>query len=497
MACLAAAGTLNLVKAKAKSVPFVSVGFALAPPVKPDQPRNILLIGTDSAARLDANDPVKNGRDDFGLLADVIMVLRIDPSKGTAALLSIPRDTWVPTAPFGKKEKINAAINGSRGAENLIATVKENFGISIQNYAQVDFRGFRDLVDVLGGVPVYLNMPIRDQNTGLLQEGHGCVTLDKVQALAYARSRHFEYFDGKRWKSDPTGDLGRITRQQDFLKSAAQRAASKGIRNPATAFNLVDAAVGAVTLDATLSAGQILDILDLFRSFNLDTLKTYQIPTTSVRRGDADTQDVEWDAALPMLKIFWNEVDGQAPVPSDVLVEVSGGSNPTGVVANLEQIGFDADPASTVDGSAQSSGASGSGASGNSGTAASPTGGSATVISYGPRGKDAANLLARYFDGPVRLTADASLPGRRLTVQVGRNVAAARTTPLDPSQVQLSADSPGTSSKNRTTSTTTSTTTTTTVPSTGGSSVGSPTTTAPAYEPGILPVDPTKAASCS
>jgi len=487
IACLVAAGTLNLVKAKAKSVPFVSVGFSLAPPVKPDQPRNILLIGTDSAARLDANDPVKNGRDDFGLLADVIMVLRIDPSKGTAALLSIPRDTWVPTAPFGKKEKINAAINGSRGAENLIATVKENFGISIQNYAQVDFRGFRDLVEVLGGVPVYLNMPIRDENTGLYQEKLGCVTLDKVQALAYARSRHFEYFDGKKWRSDPTGDLGRITRQQDFIKSAAQRAASKGIRNPATAFNLVDAAVGAVTLDSTLSVGQILDILDLFRSFNLDTLKTYQIPTIGVRRGDADTQDVLWDEALPMLKIFWNEVDGQAPTPSDVLVEVSGGTNPTGVVANLEQLGFDADPASTVD------------ASGNSANRAS-TGGSATVITYGPRGKDAALLLARYFDGPIRLSSDASLRGRRLTLQVGRDVDVARTTPLDPSQVQTATDAPGTSSKNRTTTTTTSTststatsTTTTPSPSPAGTvPAGTPTT-----EPGILPVDPTKAASCS
>lgn len=486
MACLAAAGTLNLVKAKAKSVPFVSVGFALSPPVKPDQPRNILLIGTDSAARLDPNDPVKNGRDDFGLLADVIMVLRIDPSKGTAALLSIPRDTWVPTAPFGKKEKINAAINGSRGAENLIATVKENFGISIQNYAQVDFRGFRDLVDVLGGVPVYLNMPIRDQNTGLYQEKLGCVTLDKVQALAYARSRHFEYFDGKKWKSDPSSDLGRITRQQDFLKSAAQRAANKGIRNPATAFNLVDAAVGAVTLDSTLSAGQILDILDLFRSFNLDTLQSYQIPTVSVRRGDADTQDVVWDEALPILKIFWNEVDGQAVVPGDVLVEVSGGTNPTGVVANLETHGFDADPADSVDGSAESSGSDKS-----TGGGVTPTGGASTVIGYGPRGKEAANLLARYFDGPIRLTADSSLPGRRLTVQVGRDVGAARSTPLDPSQVQLSNDGPPTSSRNRTTSTTTSTT----VPVTDPSSVGPP-TTAPA-EPGILPVDPTKAASCS
>lgn len=72
--------------------------------------------------------------------------------------------------------------------QHLIQTIKDNFAISIDNYVEIDFAGFRQLVQILDGVPVYLTAPVRDRNTGLFQPEPGCVTLDPVQALAYARS---------------------------------------------------------------------------------------------------------------------------------------------------------------------------------------------------------------------------------------------------------------------------------------------------------------------
>jgi anionic cell wall polymer biosynthesis LytR-Cps2A-Psr (LCP) family protein len=156
MACLATAGTLTLVRQKLSKVQVVSLGVSLAPQVSADEPRNILIIGTDSAARLDPKDPVRRQRPQGEDLADVIMVMRLDPKTNTASLLSIPRDSWLPIAPFGTKAKINSAIAGPNGPQNLIETIKENFAISIDNYVEIDFEGFRGLVQALGYVPVYL-----------------------------------------------------------------------------------------------------------------------------------------------------------------------------------------------------------------------------------------------------------------------------------------------------------------------------------------------------
>ena len=89
-------------------------------------PINYLIIGTDSAATLDKSDPINTGREEYGELADVIMVLRVDPRSGQAWLLSVPRDSLVPISPSGRESKINSALNGPGGASDLIQTIKRN-----------------------------------------------------------------------------------------------------------------------------------------------------------------------------------------------------------------------------------------------------------------------------------------------------------------------------------------------------------------------------------
>ncbi len=469
LACLGAAWGLTKVRTTLEQVPVVDVGSSLSSKADVGSPRNILIIGTDSQAGLDPNDPVVKGRAPDEKLADVIMILRIDPKAGTAMLLSIPRDSRV-ELPDGSMQRINAAIAGPQGPKTLIQTIKRNFGISIDNYVQINFAAFKGLVEVLGGVPVYFTTPVRDRNTGLYVDEPGCRMLDPSQALAYARSRHFEFQQNGKWKTDGSGDLGRISRQQDFIKRSLRRASDKGIRNPSTASGLVDAAVHAVVLDDTLNVGTILGLLGEFRDFNPDDLITRQVPTEYGPRNGVAYQDVVWDKTLPLLLPFWS-AGGSGLRPAGVIVDVKGpakaSSSLAAVAGALDTAGFDAE---AVD------------ARGSSGP---------TTITYGPYGRDAAVLLARYLETTPKLVEDESLMGFRVILDTGGDTVSVRSEPLPMDQLP-----PGFIPT---------TTTTTTEPTAAAPSDGSTATTttviddgAPpdAAPPGVVPTDPEKAAAC-
>ena len=114
-----------------------------------------------------------------------------------------PRDLWIPMADTGQNDRINAAYG--RGRQVLVDTIRKDFGIEINNYIEVDFGGFKGLVDAIGGVPMYFSTPMRDTHTGLDIPEAGCVNLDPQQALDFARSRYLEYQDSRgRWQTDPS-----------------------------------------------------------------------------------------------------------------------------------------------------------------------------------------------------------------------------------------------------------------------------------------------------
>src|SRR3954470_17817970 len=181
------------------------------------EPRNYLVIGSDSRENVDPNDPnagaILGPGEPGGKRSDTILLVRIDPIAGTVKMLSFPRDLWIPMADTGQNDRINSAYG--RGRAVLVDTIRKDFGIEINNYIEVDFSGFKGLVSAIGGVPMYFDTPMRDAHTGLDIEQPGCVTLDSDQALAFARSRYLEFKNSRgRWESDGSSDLGRITRQQ-------------------------------------------------------------------------------------------------------------------------------------------------------------------------------------------------------------------------------------------------------------------------------------------
>lgn len=415
VACLAAAGALHTFSVKLSSVETIAIDSAKAAPLDPGETRNILIVGTDSAANLDEDDPVNIGREGENL-ADVIMIMRINPKEGTARLLSIPRDTRVAMAPSGNMGKINSLLMGVDGPRNLINTIRRNFGISIDNYIQVDFAGFKDLVGQLGGVPVYFAAPVRDKNSGLFVGEPGCVVLGPAEALAYARARHFQYQDADgQWRYDQTGDLGRITRQQDFIKRAMRRASDAGIRNPGTAIGIVDAAVDSVTIDDTLTTGMIMELVSVFRTFNPDELETQQIATAGEMRGEVSYQEVVWDETVPMLLAYWGFDAGRELSPGDIVVDVRGTrdqSAATDLLAMaLDGAGFDAE----VDSSRYTP--------------------DVTTITFGDAGFDAALTLAGHLEGDLELEYDEEIVGPRVEVDLGETPIAIRSDPVAPADL--------------------------------------------------------------
>ena len=313
VACLAGVVGLAWFRSGVTSIPRLELppqaGFE--PDVERGDPVNFLLVGIDDASGLAADDPARIGRGQSEL-TDTIMILRVDPWHEEVSVLSLPRDLFVPIPPDTRRYKINSAF-AFGGMSQLIATIDQNFGIPIHHFAVVDFAGFRNLVDTIGGVPLYLPWPVRDPNTGLLQPEAGCVQFDGGQALNYVRSRYFEVqLDGE-WVTDDSADIGRARRQQEFMRAAMRKAIDEGARNPVTLSQLIGVAQQYVTLDEFVSPAQLVELGRLMEDFNPDDLAVYTYPGTS------DFIDRQWvyvpddAAAEPILERFrWTPEDDEA-----------------------------------------------------------------------------------------------------------------------------------------------------------------------------------------
>lgn len=211
---------------------------------------NYLMIGSDSREGSDPDSPDFGGIGDTGAVqgrrSDTIMILRQEKDGDGAALMSIPRDLLVTIAGSGKQDRINSAYN--QGPEVLAATITQELGIPINHVVDIDFFGFKDLVDTVGGATICFDFVTRDENSGLAQEP-GCNLLDGVQALAYARSRNYEEFRDGQWRKDPTADLGRIQRQQAFISSTVNATLAKLQADPFLASELIESVSASVRID--------------------------------------------------------------------------------------------------------------------------------------------------------------------------------------------------------------------------------------------------------
>ena len=261
---------------------------------------NVLLVGTDSRAGIDEDNPnagaiLGEGAPD-GSRTDTIVVLQLR-SDG-ADVVSLPRDLWVQRSDTGEFGRINAAYQS--GPENLIGTVQESLGLPIHRYMEVDFAGFLDLVDAVGGITVDFPNPAFDNRSGLLVLESGPVELNGDAALAFVRSRAYtEVIDGVQ-VTDPTGDLGRVVRQQKFLRALFAKLES--VRGPLT-LNRVASAVGnAVKVDDGMG---FVDAVGLFRRVRgLDPAPNVLPTVPRTTSGGAAILELNPDAAQAVLEKF-------------------------------------------------------------------------------------------------------------------------------------------------------------------------------------------------
>ena len=172
---------------------------------------NVLILGLDS--RGGAGDTQNT---------DTIIVLSVDPSRRTAAMLSVPRDTLVPIPGHGE-DKVNAAY-AYGGADLAVRTVEDLLSIRINSYALIDFQAFTQIVDSVGGVLVDVKRPIRDEAYPTSDYGverlnilSGPQLMPGDEALKYARSRH------------DSNDFSRARRQQEVIAAIRSRLAEDGM----------------------------------------------------------------------------------------------------------------------------------------------------------------------------------------------------------------------------------------------------------------------------
>ena len=218
---------------------------------------NILILGTD-----------RRDKGERAARTDTMMVASLDPVARRAVVLSIPRDLWVFIPGYGEG-RINTAhfygeLNGGQGPVLAKETVEANLGIPIDYYVRLDFEGFKEIVDTLGGVTIDVEAPIRDDMFPDDDYGYrtihipaGRQEMDGEMLLQYVRTRH------------GGNDFERMRRQQQALRALAQRALDLDLlpRLPV----LINTALDAISTD--IQPLEILALANLGNQIGLDGLE--------------------------------------------------------------------------------------------------------------------------------------------------------------------------------------------------------------------------------
>jgi len=296
-----------------KVVTIDSVNNANGPdlPLGDLQAKNFLITGSDNNACIAKDSPYAGGfgvRSTFGERSDSIMVIRVNPIDNQAAVLSFPRDMWVKQAGSTRHGRINTNFD-KKNPNILIRTIKENFGISIDHYVNIDFCAFKEVIDAVGGVRVPFVNKSRDTHTGFkVLKTNICYSFAGDHALAYMRSRHYQWYDPAlhKWRTDPSSDWGRIARQQDFMRRLVKKALDKARTNPAVATGILNAVLKNVITDDRLNPLTVLQLGQAMKNFDANTMGSYTMPGLGqvIDKASVIVPDLVSDQAIKILSVF-------------------------------------------------------------------------------------------------------------------------------------------------------------------------------------------------
>lgn len=274
-----------------------------------DGSENILVLGSDT--RSGGNKELGGGTDDGSARSDTAMIVHVHEGHRRASVVSVPRDTVVDrpectdtdggTHPAARGVMFNSAY-ATGGAACAVKTVESITGLRMDHYLEVDFTGFRKIVDELGGVEVTIGEDIEDPDSHLDLKA-GTHRLDGEQALGLVRTRH-GVGDGS--------DLGRIRLQQAFAKALVRQIGEVGVlTGPKKLYDLADTATEAVTTDSDLgSVNALMSFASGLRNITPEGLHMITMPVT-YDPADANRVLIEKTKARQV----WNALKNDRPIP--------------------------------------------------------------------------------------------------------------------------------------------------------------------------------------
>ncbi len=340
-----------------------------------------------------------------GQRSDSIILLRVAPKTRSLALLSIPRDTLVPVPGYGTT-RINTAFNS--GSPSLLVTVlDQDFDIQINHVAVFNFDTFEAIANAVGGVEQYFPAPAQDAFSNLRIPAAGCYNLSGAQALAFVRSREYQYYLNGEWNYQlyPESDLARIQRQQAFVKALARKAEKVAPTNPIALNGVIAGITKNLTVDTGFSNSQLFSLAETFRSANLSTIQSYTYPTvnsTSVP-GALDPDTTQGSSVIQQ----WLNVGQPAPKPAAANPQ----SAPVQITVNPASVRVEVLNGSGIGGQAAQVGQDLSGLGYNTTVSGdAPDFGQATTeIEYAPDSLAAAKQLQSQLAGTSTLLPDSGL----------------------------------------------------------------------------------------
>ncbi|MEE1815199.1 LCP family protein [Streptomyces sp. SP18ES09] len=278
---------------------------------------DILVLGSDSRS----GDNGAYGKDEGGARSDTAMVVHVYEGHKKASVVSIPRDTLVdrPSCTDGK----GTAVPGERramfntayevgGPACAVKTVESMSGIRMDHYIEVDFTGFKKLIDKLGGVEITTTQPIKDAKSHL-DLAPGTHTLNGEQSLGLVRTRK-SVGDGS--------DLGRIQLQQAFMKAFIEQVKDVGVlTNPAKLLGLADAATKAVKPDSELDSVQ--ELMGFAKGLSGIGAQNVHMVTLPVEYDPRDPNRV-----VPLevqSRQVWKALKGDLPIPASATKDTATG----------------------------------------------------------------------------------------------------------------------------------------------------------------------------
>ncbi|MER7176599.1 LCP family protein [Streptomyces mesophilus] len=270
--------------------------------------QNLLILGSDS--RAGANASLGTGQA-AGARADTALVVHIPEGRARATAVSIPRDTLVTrpecakddgsTLPPAKRVMFNS-VYSTAGPACVVKTVEAMSGVRMDHFMEIDFAGFKGLVDAIGGVTVTVGEPIEDKSSGLSLT-KGTHKLDGTQSLAFVRTRH-GVGDGS--------DLGRIGLQQQFMVALLGEIKRQDLLgSPTKTYRIADRLTESLTTDAELaSLTALADFGQSLQAIDPSTMETVMLP---VAYDKADPNRVV--PAEPQAGALWKALRDDRPVP--------------------------------------------------------------------------------------------------------------------------------------------------------------------------------------